>query len=137
MRHLRLASPAWWTWAALASLLLAAMAGYDGLRVLALIVAYYQAIIYLGRYQSFTHFPTQVRVAYLLWMIASFIPGFAPMFWIQAVGTSVLVLGGYCPLARMLLFLPFNRTQPLTASRMLRIVLHPPTSGSVQKELAL
>ena len=136
-RHWKTRSPAWWTWMALAVLLLAGLAEVDHARAAALVLATLQALLYVLRHRRLSHFPTQVRVAYLLWMVLSFVPGLVPMFWIQALGTTALVAFGYCPLARMLLFLPQNRKGPLTAQRAMRIVFHPPTDGSVLEELKL
>lgn len=136
-RHWKTGSPAWWAWLAIGSLLAAALAGNDGARAFALALATLQAFVYVMRHRSLSHFPTQVRVAYVLWMVVSFVPGMTPLFWIQAVGTTALVAFGYCPLARILLFLPQNRTVPLTALRAWRIIFHPPTSGSVLEDLKM
>ncbi len=127
----------WWIWAVLSALLLMGVAGVEHARSAAMAVAGLQAAAWLARSRSVAHFPTQVRAAYAVWMAASFIPVLTPMFWIQAAGTTMLVLVGYCPLARMLLFLPANRTVPLTLARAARIVLHPPTAGSVLSDLKL
>lgn len=105
--------------------------------MVAMTVAGVQALVWLVRHRSLSHFPTQVRVAYAAWMAASLVPALTPMFWIQTAGTLLLVLLGYCPLARMLLVLPANRKVSLTVQRAVRIVLHPPTHGSVIKELKL
>ena len=136
-RHLKTDSPAWWTWAVLSVLLIGALGGLDGARGLALLVAAGQGLVYLVRHRRLSHFPTQVRLAYLLWMAASFVPGLAVLVWIQAAGTTAMVTVGYCPLARLLLFLPANRSVPLTAQRARMIVLHPPTAGSVRDALNL
>jgi hypothetical protein len=136
-RHIRLDRPTWWLWALLAALLIAGLLGYAAARYAAMAVAGLQAAAWLGRNRSLAHFPTQVRVAYAIWMAASLHPLLLPMLWIQAAGTTALILLGYCPLARLLLFLPFNRRVPLTLRRAARIVLHPPTNGSVLDELAL
>jgi hypothetical protein len=135
--HLNLASPAWWTWAASAALLLAGAAGSDVSRLATMPIAAGQAALYLVRHRSLAHFATQVRVAYAIWMAASFAPFLLPLFWIQTAGTTALVLFGYCPLARMLLLLPSNRSVPLTPRRVARIFLHPTTAGSVRRDLSL
>lgn len=135
--HLRVSAPTWWIWAVLSVLLLMGVAGVEHAREAAMAVAALQAAVWFSRYRSLAHFPTQVRTAYAIWMAASFVPVLTPMLWIQAAGTMMLVLLGYCPLARMLLFLPANRTVPLTLARAARIVLHPPTAGSVLTELKL
>ena len=135
--RLKVSEPTWWIWASLSLLLIAGLAGYEEARYAAMVVACCQALAWLARHRSIAHFPTQVRTAYAIWMAASFVPLLTPMFWIQAAGTTLLVLVGYCPLARMLLFLPTNRTVPLTLRRAARIVVHPPTAGSVLQDLKL
>jgi len=135
--RLKFSEPTWWIWATLSALLILGLAGFDTARLVAMAVAGGQALAWLARYRGIMHFPTQVRVAYAVWMAASLVPVLTPLFWVQAAGTTLLVLFGYCPLARMLLFLPPNRTVPLTLSRAARIILHPPTSGSVLHDLRL
>lgn len=135
--HLKITDAKWWIWASLAALLVAGFAGYDTARYAAMVIAACQAVAWLALHRSIRHFPTQVRTAYAVWMALSFMPLLAPMFWIQAAGTTLLVLFGYCPLARMLLFMPFNRKVPLTMKRAIRIIVHPPTSGSVLCDLQL
>lgn len=131
------AQPTWWIWLGIALLLLAGLGGDINWRYAAMAAAALQAVVWLVRNRSLMHFPTQVRVAYALWMAASFLPMLTPLYWIQAAGTTLLVLFGYCPLARLLLFLPANRKVPLTWRRAGLIIAHPPTSGSVLEELKL
>ncbi|MGD9671768.1 MAG: hypothetical protein AB7U75_22430 [Hyphomicrobiaceae bacterium] len=135
--HLKYKQMTWWIWTAIALLLIAGLAEYTSARHAAMAIAGVQALIWLARYRSISHFPTQVRVAYAIWMAVSFIPVLTPMIWIQTAGTLLLVILGYCPLARMLLFLPANRNVSLTLQRAARIVFHPPTRGSVLEELKL
>jgi hypothetical protein len=53
------------------------------------------------------------------------------MHWIQLAGTSAMVTVGYCPLARMLGLLPFNRSQPLTWSLVCQLFLRDPCVGGL------
>jgi hypothetical protein len=50
---------------------------------------------------------------------------------VQLVGTWAMVLVGYCPLARALSLLPWNRRQPLSADLVRRTFLSPPVRGSI------
>ena len=127
----------WWLWSVTAVLLLTGLFFDERFRVFAMALSVAQAVVWLARYRSLGNFPTQVRVAYVAWMAASFLPGFAPFFWIQTLGTTSLVTVGYCPLARLLLLLPSNRSVPLTVARVWRIISHPPTQGSVRQELRI
>ena len=135
--RLKFREPTWWIWAVLAELLIAGLAGHDTARLAAMAIAAGQALVWVVRHRSVVDFATQVRVAYAVWMAASLFPAFTPLFWVQAAGTTLLVLFGYCPLARMLLCLPVNRRVPLTLTRAARVFLHPPTSGSVLLQLKL
>jgi hypothetical protein len=51
------------------------------------------------------------------------------MHFVALAGTTAMVMGGYCPLARMLAMLLLNRTEPLTLSFARRIWLSPPEGG--------
>lgn len=133
--HWKTRSTAWWMWALLAALLAAAIVGSNEAHLTAFLITLIQAAVYLARHRRWSHFPTQVRVSYAIWMAASFLPGLEPMSWVQMMGTMALVTAGYCPLARMLLFLPANRSAPLSLKRVLRIIFHPPTTGSAREEL--
>jgi len=135
--HIKLKEVTWWIWLLIAALLIWGLTGEPAAREAAFVVAAVQAIVYLMRNRSLLHFPTQVRVAYVLWMAASFVPEATFMYWIQTAGTTALVLAGYCPLARMLLLAPWNRSVPLTLRRLGVIAFHPPVRGSVLTGLPL
>ena len=138
MSHIKYTQITWWAWAVTAVLLLWGLFTGEMLaRQAAMAVSLAQAAVYLARNRSLSHFPTQLRVAYALWMAASFVPELTFMYWIQSAGTTALVVFGYCPLARMLLVFPWNRTVPLTGRRLATIVFHPPIHGSVVTGLPL
>lgn len=134
-RHWKTNKMSWWGWAALSALLIATVAGAPHARGAALVLATAIAAIYLVRSRDMADFPTQLRIAYLGWMIASFVPVLVPFLWIQTLGTTALVVVGYCPLARLLLILPQNRRAPLTLKYVLRLVVHPPVDGSIRDVL--
>ena len=138
MSHVKYTEMTWWTWAVIAGLLLWALFTGDMIaRQAAMAVALVQAGVYLVRHRNLRHFPTQVRVAYAVWMAASFVPELTFMYWIQTAGTTALISVGYCPLARTLLVFPWNRTVPLTWRRLGVIAFHPPIQGSVLTGLPL
>jgi hypothetical protein len=75
-------------------------------------------------------FPVQVRIAYLLWVaIGTYIPGMTVLMWITTVGLSTNLFLDYCPLARMVSLLPWNRKEELTPDLLTRTFLTPPTTG--------
>lgn len=137
LAHMKIGSLSWWIWAILAGLMLWGLTGQMLAREAALALAVLQAIGYLLVHRSLNHFPTQLRSAYFLWMAVSLVPSLAIMYWILAAGTTARVLTGYCAMARLLLLLPWNRSVPLTWSRIKTIAFHPPIQGSVINGLPL
>ncbi len=75
-------------------------------------------------------FPVQVRLAYVVWVaIGTYVP---PMGWLMGITTLGLasnLFWGYCPLARMLSLLPFNRDEPLSWNLVGRTFFSPPVQG--------
>ncbi|MET0516349.1 MAG: hypothetical protein ABW047_13605 [Nitrospiraceae bacterium] len=107
---------AWWYWLATVGLLASGLLGWpDGIH-LAIFLCTVQVIHFGWRTGSVTAFPVQVRITYLLLLVAGL---WAPLQWIhliQFVGTSARVLVGYCLLARTLSLAPWNRVEPFSAS---------------------
>ena len=137
LAHMKITSLAWWIWAILAGLMLWSLTGQMLAREAAMALAVLQAIGYLLVYRSVKYFPTQLRIAYALWMAVSLAPPLFLMYWILAAGTTARVLTGYCAMARVLLLLPWNRSVPLTWARIRTIAFHPPIQGSVVSGLPL
>ncbi len=137
LAHMKIGSLAWWIWAILAGLMVWGLGGQTLAREAAMALAILQAIGYLLAYRSLRHFPTQLRIAYALWMAVSLVPSLFVMYWILAAGTTARVLTGYCAMARLLLLLPWNRSVPLTRARIRTIAFHPPIQGSVVSGLPL
>jgi hypothetical protein len=135
--HLNIGSLAWWMWAILAGLLVWGLTGEALARDAAMALAFLQAVGYLWAHRSASHFPTQLRIAYALWLAVSLMQPLFVMYWILAAGTAARVLTGYCAMARLLLLLPWNRSAPLTWQRMAIIAFHPPVHGSVVTGLPL
>ena len=59
-------------------------------------------------------FPVQIRLAYLLMLVAGVYPPLRFLHGVQFIGTTALILAGYCLLARLLSLAPWNRDEPLT-----------------------
>jgi len=82
-------------------------------------------------------FPTQLRIAYVGWLVlGTFVPFLGVMMHITLVGLGANLIWGYCPLARMLYLLPWNRQQPLSLELAWRAFFTAPKPGRFKVELA-
>lgn len=127
----RIKQLSWWYWLATGLLLAGGLAGCPlgmeppiGLTIV-------QILHFSIREGSLRAFPVQVRIGYLAWMLAGLWSPLSFFLWIQMAGTTAAVLFDYCPMARMLSLLPWNRRQPLTWRLVAWTVLHPPVRGSI------
>jgi hypothetical protein len=122
----------WWYWLATAILLAAYLvAGLRFAIFAAVALTAVQLVHFAARDGELTAFPIQVRAAYLGLLAAGLYPPLVFIHWIQLIGTWAMVLVGYCPLARMLSLLSWNRRQPLSAALVRRTFLSPPVRGSI------
>jgi hypothetical protein len=121
----------WWYWLVTDGLLIGSLAGWrwGAWPVIALTVI--QAMHYLRREHRIAAFPVQVRLGYLLLLVLGTIPPLGFIHWIQLAGTTAVVTIGYCPLARFLALMPWNRSRPLTAALVWSILVSPPVAGSI------
>ena len=71
-----------------------------------------QTLHYLAREGSVKAFPVQVRIGYLLWMLAGLWEPLGFFHWIQLAGTAASVLVDYCPMARCCRFCPGTGARP-------------------------
>jgi hypothetical protein len=131
MTQSRFSDVKWWYWLATAILLAAYIAGLRSAIFLAIALTLLQLVHFGARYGDAAAFPVQVRAAYLGLLAAGLYPPLAFIHWVQLFGTWAMVLVGYCPLARALSLLPWNRRQPLSAALVRRTFLSPPTPGSI------
>jgi hypothetical protein len=121
----------WWYWLGADALLAWGLAGAPGGFVPVILLCAWQALHFLARERSLAAFPVQVRLAYLglllvgLWEPAQFV------YWIQLAGTTAMVLADYCPLARLLSLMPWNRTRPLSWRLVARTFFSRPVKGSI------
>lgn len=87
------------------------------------------ALFFWLRLRSFDNFSVQVRFAFLLWVAAGLLPAMRPVLLAPLVGIPANLLFGYCPLARLVWLLPWNRDEALSASLLCRVLLTPPLPG--------
>ncbi len=120
----------WWYWLATDLLLIAGVAGNRWGFTPVIALGAVQAVHFLLRERSLVAFPVQVRVVYLGLLVAGLWGPLAFIHWIQLAGTTAVVTVGYCPLARMLSLLPWNRRAPLSWALVRHAVFSPPVEGS-------
>ncbi len=75
-------------------------------------------------------FPVQVRLAYLFWVsIGKYVPSMIILMYITTVGLAANLFLNYCPLARLMHLMPWNRTESLPLAFLKRVFLRPPSQG--------
>ena len=122
---------AWWFWLAIDALLATSL--FVDRRMLAAViaVAVIQIPIFAQGIRGWSSFPAQVRIAYLALLVIGLWRPLGFIYWIQLVGTTAMVLFGYCFLARCLSLLSWNRTEPLTVALVARTFFTPPVDGAI------
>jgi hypothetical protein len=127
----RLKEMDWWYWLVTDGLLIGSLAGWrwEAYPVIALTVI--QAAHYLHRERRIMAFPVQVRLGYLLLLVLGTIAPLGFIHWIQLAGTTAVVTVGYCPLARILALMPWNRRRPLSAALVWNTIISSPVAGSI------
>ena len=123
----------WWYWAAIELLLIAGLAGRFEVFHLAAALGLVQLAHFRLREGAFAAFAVQVRLAYACVLgLCLWVP---VLFWLPAAGTLAQVLFGYCPLARLMSLLPWNRRQALSWRLVWRTFTAPPVRGSILQRL--
>src|SRR5580765_1447415 len=121
--------PTWWIWLATASLLAIGVAGIEAGLYAAIALSVAQCIWIVLKQRAWRPYPVQIRVAFTACLFVYLTPGLKWMFWVPTLGTLALVLFGYCLMARLLSLMPWNRTQPITATLLRRTFLTAPMPG--------
>jgi hypothetical protein len=116
----------WWVWLITACLLLIGLMGMPEACLAALLLSIAQSVLFFTRERTFKAFPVQLRLAYTLLLMISFLPPIRWLFWLPTAGTFALVIFGYCLMARVLSLLPWNRTEPITTDLLRRTFLSRP-----------
>jgi hypothetical protein len=122
--------PSWWVWLVTALLLAVGLAGEPAGFAAAIAVSLLQTGYHFVRaQQAWKPFPVQIRLGYTVLLGAGLLPLLQWLNWLPAVGTTAFLLFGYCPMARLLSLLPWNRTEALSGDLVRRTFLTPPTLG--------
>lgn len=135
--HLKFRSLSWWIWLSLTLTIAADISGFNAGNNLTNLIAIGQAVAWIVHYRSVTRFSCQVRIVFVIWIALSSIPTLGILSWSLLAGLLLSTFFGYCPIARMLVFLPFNRQNPLTFAKAGQILFHPPVATSLSEALDL
>jgi hypothetical protein len=127
----RISEISWWYWLVTGVFLAGALSGCPLGFAPAIGLTVLQTLHYLMKEGTVKAFPVQVRIGYLAWMLAGLWGALGFLLWIQLFGTTAAVLIDYCPMARMVSLLPWNRRAPLTLNLVTRTFLRLPTRGSI------
>jgi hypothetical protein len=122
---------AWWYWLCTGLALGAGLVGWRFGVPTAIALTVLQGLHFGFRARSAIAFPVQVRLFYIVLLVIGLFPPLGAVHWAQLGGTAILLAFGYCPNARMLSLLPWNRRGPLTAARLRATFLMPPVQGSI------
>lgn len=128
-------SISWWYWLVSAVLLFLWLFGWTEGFPLVLSLTLIQTFHFLIEEKKLTAFPIQIRIAYLIILLAGWMESLRFLHWIQAIGTSVIVVTGYCFLARALALMPWNRKQPLSLDLIRNTIFSPPVRGNIMQGL--
>jgi hypothetical protein len=113
-------------------LLAAYLSGIPGTIWAAIGLCAVMAVHYFLRVRSFKRFPVQIRLAFLLMLVAGLFPAMRWIHWVQLAGTTARITVGYCALARLLTLLPWNRDVPFTLTLVRQLALAAPSGGLVR-----
>ncbi|MBS1178466.1 MAG: hypothetical protein H6R06_2878, partial [Proteobacteria bacterium] len=118
-------------WQGTALLLAAHFAGWTAALPLVLWLNALQVLHFVALRRSVRAFDVQVRLAYLLLLFAGTAEALWPIHVLQFVGVNALLVADYCPLARLLVLLPWNRRVPLSGALLRWLAFSPPAPGAI------
>lgn len=126
-----LRDPSWWHWAVTVPLLAGQLLDLPGCLAIATLVCLAMAGYFWLQVRGLHPMPVQVRLVYAAMLVIGTLPWMGWIHVVQFVGTSLMVLVGYCPLVRLLTLLPANRSQPLSREFLKRLAFEPAAGGLV------
>lgn len=126
----------WWYWLVTVLFLTAGVAGWAEGFLFAIGMTVIQIVHYGTQQGSLSAFPLQVRLGYLLLLLAALPEALRWLFWIPMIGTWAQILFGYCTMARFVSLMPWNRAEPLSLGLLKRTFLSAPVRGSVMQTAA-
>lgn len=124
----------WWYWLASAVLLAAGVAGNERAFMSLILLSSWQVLHFYIEDESLASFRVQVRLGYVLIAVMAFWEPLRAIYLIPLCGTWANVFFGYCPLARFLTLMGWNRSESLTVDLVWRTIITPPTRGKFRPE---
>jgi len=113
-------------WAVTAPLLAANLYGVGWALPLALGLCAVSISHYLAKLGSARPYRVQVRLGFLAVAGLALAPGLARILWVPLLGTTAQLLFGYCPMARLLDLMPWNRRDALSWRLVLGVLTRRP-----------
>ena len=113
-------------WALTAALLAASLGGVAGALAVALGLCAVSTVHYAAKLRSLRAYRVQIRLGFMAVAASALIPGLEPILWLPLLGTTSQVLIGYCPMARFLDLMPWNRARSLTWGLLVEVSTRPP-----------
>ncbi len=98
---------------------------------LAMAATLLHGVHYVLRAPGVTTFPMQVRIGFLGLLVLGQAPDLGWINWVQLAGITALLTVSYCPLARLLSLMPWNRTRPMSWKLFVTAVFSPPIEGRI------
>jgi len=126
---------AWWYWLVTLGLLAASLSVWPEGIYYTMASTAWQYLHFARRDRNPVSFAAQIRFVYLGLLALGMWDPFHFIHYLQLVATTALVLTGYCPLARTLVLMPWNRRVPFTLSLARIAYLTPPVRGSILRVL--
>lgn len=124
-------------WQVTALLLAAHFAGWAGGLPLAMTLTAAQVLHFAAFRRNLHALDVQVRIGYLGLLLLGSVGPLWPIHLVQFVGVNAMLVADYCPLARLLVLLPWNRGVPLSAQLVRQALCTPPAPGAIHHRLDL
>jgi hypothetical protein len=128
------AEPTWWAWLVTVVLLALGLAGLTVGFIAAIVLSLAQTIFFWRTHRTLRAMSVQIRLAYAALLLVCLLPFMRWLYWLPALGTTALLVFGYCLMARILSLLPWNRTEPLTPGLLRRTFFTAPAIGWVGQD---
>lgn len=124
-------------WQLSALLLAAHLAGASLAIEAAIVLCTAQTLDMARQRRSLRAFPVQVRLAYLGVLGFGMWPPLAALHALQFVAVNAMLVADYCPLARLLVLMPWNRRVPFSLALLRWAAFSPPAPGAIVDRVPL